>query len=69
MRVLLLPVNWNANWSETGRDVNVTPLDWDAFLAPNSGNTLFMGFVGNQDHAVWPSAEQRGKDPIAEKPK
>jgi hypothetical protein len=43
--------NWNANWSETGRDVNVTPLDWDAFLAPNSGNTLSMGFVGNQNGA------------------
>ena len=43
--------NWNANWTETGRDVNVTPLDWDAFLAPNSGNTVSIGFVGNQNGA------------------
>jgi hypothetical protein len=43
--------NWNANWVETGRDVNVTPVSWDGFLAPNSGNTLSMGFVGNQNGA------------------
>jgi hypothetical protein len=43
--------NWNANWSENGRDVNVTPLDWDGFLAPNGGNTVSIGFVGNQNGA------------------
>jgi hypothetical protein len=43
--------NWNANWTETGRNVIVTPLSWDANLAANSGNTLFMGFVGNQNGA------------------
>jgi hypothetical protein len=40
--------NWNANWSENGRDVNVTPADWDASLAANGGNTVGIGFVGNQ---------------------
>jgi len=43
--------NWNANWTENGTNVVVTPLSWDATLAPNSGNTLFMGFVGNQNGA------------------
>ena len=43
--------NWNANWTETGRNVIVTPLSWDANLAANSGNTISMGFVGNQNGA------------------
>jgi Cellulose binding domain/Fibronectin type III domain len=43
--------NWNANYSESGENVNVTPLSWDNYLAPNSGNTLSIGFVGNQDGA------------------
>ena len=43
--------NWNANYSENGQDVNVTPLDWDGNLAPNSGNTVSIGFVGNQNGA------------------
>ena len=50
-RVTFGASNWNANWSENGRDVNVTPLDWDAFLAPNGGNTVSIGFVGNQKGA------------------
>jgi hypothetical protein len=43
--------NWNANWVENGRNVVVTPLSWDANLAANSGNTISMGFVGNQNGA------------------
>ena len=43
--------NWNANWTQTGRDVIVTPLSWDSNLAANSGNTVSMGFVGNQNGA------------------
>jgi hypothetical protein len=43
--------NWNANYSESGANVNVTPLSWDGYLAPNSGNTVSIGFVGNQDGA------------------
>jgi hypothetical protein len=43
--------NWNANWTENGRNVVVTPLSWDANLAANSGNTISMGFVGNQNGA------------------
>jgi len=43
--------NWNANYSETGENVNVTPLSWDGYLAPNGGNTVSIGFVGNQDGA------------------
>jgi len=43
--------NWNANWTETGRNVLVTPLDWDANLAANGGNTVSIGFVGNQNGA------------------
>ena len=42
---------WNANYSESGRAVNVTPLSWDANLAPNSGNSVSIGFVGNQNGA------------------
>ena len=29
----------------------VTPLDWDANLAANGGNTVSIGFVGNQNGA------------------
>jgi hypothetical protein len=43
--------NWNANYSESGENVNVTPLSWDGYLAPNGGNTVSIGFVGNQDGA------------------
>ena len=39
---------WNAHFSETGQDVLVTPLDPNAQLAPNGGNALSFGFVGNQ---------------------
>jgi hypothetical protein len=43
--------NWNANYTESGANVNVTPLSWDGYLAPDSGNTVSIGFVGNQDGA------------------
>ena len=42
---------WNANYSEDGRSVVVTPVSWDASLAANSGNTVSIGFVGNQSGA------------------
>ena len=34
----------------------VTPLGWDADLAANSGNTVSIGFVGNQTGANPPPA-------------
>jgi hypothetical protein len=43
--------NWNANYSENGRNVVVTPVSWDGNLAANSGNTVSIGFVGNQNGA------------------
>jgi Cellulose binding domain/Fibronectin type III domain len=42
---------WNANYSENGENVNVTPVNWDGYLAPNGGNTVSIGFVANQDGA------------------
>jgi hypothetical protein len=43
--------NWNANWSETGPNVVATNVNWDGYLAPNSGNTVSVGFVANQSGA------------------
>ncbi|MBV9382659.1 MAG: cellulose binding domain-containing protein [Streptosporangiaceae bacterium] len=43
--------NWNANWSENGRSVLATNVSWDGYLAPNSGNTVSIGFVANQNGA------------------
>ena len=43
--------NWNANYSQSGENVNVTPVSWDGYLAPDGGNTVSIGFVGNQDGA------------------
>jgi hypothetical protein len=43
--------NWNANWSETGPNVIATNVDWDGYLAPNSGNSVSIGFVANQSGA------------------
>jgi Cellulose binding domain/Fibronectin type III domain len=43
--------NWNANYAESGENVNVTPVSWDGYLAPGGGNTVSIGFVGNQDGA------------------
>ena len=47
---------WNANYSEDGQNVVVTPVDWDGNLAANGGNTVSMGFVGNQSGANPPPA-------------
>jgi hypothetical protein len=43
--------NWNANWSESGRSVVATNLNWDGYLAPGSGNSVSIGFVANQNGA------------------
>lgn len=43
--------NWNANWTWSGTNVVVTPLSWDAYLSPDSGNTVSLGFVGSQNGA------------------
>jgi hypothetical protein len=43
--------NWNANYSESGENVVVTPVSWDGNLSPDSGNTVSIGFVGNQNGA------------------
>jgi len=47
---------WNATYTQTGQDVVVTPLGWDANLAADSGNTVSIGFVGNQTGANPPPA-------------
>ncbi len=43
--------NWNANWSETGTNVVATNVSWDGYLAPDSGNSVSIGFVANQNGA------------------
>ncbi len=43
--------NWNANWSESGQNVTATNVSWDGNLAPNSGNSVSIGFVANQNGA------------------
>ena len=43
--------NWNANWNENGANVTATNLSWDGTLAPNSGNSVSIGFVANQNGA------------------
>ena len=47
---------WNASYSQTAQNVVVTPVDWDANLTANSGNTVSIGFVGNQSGANPPPA-------------
>jgi cellulase/cellobiase CelA1 len=42
---------WNGNWTESGNNVHVTSLDWDATLAPNGGNSVDIGFVGSNSGA------------------
>ncbi len=39
---------WNANYAENGKNVVVTPVNWDANLAANAGNTVSIGFTGSQ---------------------
>ena len=43
--------NWNGNWTWSGTNVQVTNLSWNGDLAPNSGNTISLGFVANQNGA------------------
>ena len=43
--------NWNGNWTWSGTNVQVTNLSWNGGLAPNSGNTVSLGFVANQNGA------------------
>jgi hypothetical protein len=43
--------NWNGNWSESGPNVIATNVNWDGYLAPNSGNSVSIGFVANQNGA------------------
>lgn len=42
---------WNGTFTQSGRNVVVTPVDWNAYLAPNGGNTVNVGFVGDQTGA------------------
>ncbi len=42
---------WNANWSASGQNVHATSQDWDANLAANGGNSVSIGFVGNNSGA------------------
>jgi len=43
---------WNANWTSDGaQSVRATSLDWDANLAANGGNSVNIGFVGNNNGA------------------
>jgi hypothetical protein len=42
---------WNGNWTESGPNVHVTSLDWDATLAANGGNSVDIGFVGSNNGA------------------
>jgi hypothetical protein len=43
--------NWNATWSQNGSNVVATNVGWDGYLAPDSGNSVSIGFVANQDGA------------------
>jgi hypothetical protein len=47
---------WNANYSQNGQNVVVTSGTWDAQLAANGGNSVSIGFVGNQAGANPPPA-------------
>jgi cellulase/cellobiase CelA1 len=46
-----LSSGWNANWSASGQNVHATSLSWDANLAANGGNSVSIGFVGNNSGA------------------
>jgi hypothetical protein len=37
---------WNAHVSTSGQKVVATPVDWNATLAPNGGNSVSFGFTG-----------------------
>ncbi|WP_052432472.1 cellulose binding domain-containing protein [Streptacidiphilus carbonis] len=47
---------WNGTWTQSGQDVRVTSLDTNAQLAPNSGNSTTVGFVGGNTAAYSPPA-------------
>lgn len=46
--------DWNGNWTESGQNVEVTSLDWNATLAANGGNSADIGFVG-ANNGAYPS--------------
>lgn len=45
---------WNANLSSDGSHVTATPVDWNATLAPNGGNSATFGFTGANNGAYQP---------------
>jgi hypothetical protein len=49
-----LSSGWNGNWTSTGSNVHVTSLDTNAQLAPDSGNSTTVGFVGSNTGAYSP---------------
>lgn len=46
-----LASTWNATFAADGQNVVATPVDWNAYLAPLGGNSVSIGFVGNQTGA------------------
>ncbi|HEY0807924.1 MAG TPA: cellulose binding domain-containing protein, partial [Pseudonocardiaceae bacterium] len=42
---------WNATWTGDGQNVRATSLTWNANLAANGGNSVNIGFVGNNTGA------------------
>jgi Cellulose binding domain/Fibronectin type III domain len=42
---------WNGNWTQSGRNVQVTSADWNAALAPGGGSSADVGFVGSNSGA------------------
>ncbi|MFI0897616.1 cellulose binding domain-containing protein [Streptomyces sp. NPDC020983] len=45
---------WNANLKSDGGTVTATPVDWNATLAPNGGNSATFGFTGANNGAYQP---------------
>ncbi|MFJ2632368.1 MULTISPECIES: cellulose binding domain-containing protein [unclassified Streptomyces] len=45
---------WNSKVTQTGRQVVATPVDWNATLAANGGNSASFGFTGANDGAAPP---------------
>jgi hypothetical protein len=46
-----LSSGWNANWSQSGQNVEATSLSWNAQLAADGGSSQSIGFVGNNTGA------------------
>ena len=42
---------WNADWTESGQNVEATSLSWNAQLAANGGSEQSIGFTGSNDGA------------------